>query len=83
MPGHAPGHVVFYNAANQTLIAGDTVFAGSIGRTDLPGGDFELLISGIRNKILTLPDDTKVLTGHGEDTTVGEEKQSNPFFQDN
>lgn len=82
VPGHAPDHVVFYNAANQTLIAGDTVFAGSIGRTDLPGGDFELLINGIRNKIFTLPDNTKVMTGHGEDTTIGEEKASNPFFQD-
>ncbi len=80
VPGHSPGHVVFYNAANSELLAGDTVFKGSIGRTDLPGGNHKLLIEGIRSKILSLPANTKILPGHGDDTTVGAESKSNPFL---
>lgn len=80
-PGHSPGHLCFYNAKENLLIAGDTLFAGSIGRTDLPGGDYSTLIASIKEKIFTLPPDTKVLSGHGPDTTVEVEKKSNPFFQ--
>lgn len=80
-PGHSPGHLCFYNAKENVLIAGDTLFAGSIGRTDLPGGDYSTLMTSIREKIFTLPPSTKVLPGHGPDTTVEEEKKSNPFFQ--
>ena len=69
----------FYNKGTDTLIAGDTVFAGSIGRTDLPGGNFEQLMESIKNQILTLPEETKVLAGHGPDTMVGVEKNSIPF----
>ena len=79
-PGHSPGHLCFYNAANGYLIAGDTLFRGSIGRTDLPGGDYETLIRSIKEVILSLPDQTKVLSGHGPDTTVGAERKSNPFL---
>lgn len=79
-PGHSPGHVVFYNAKGGVLIAGDTVFAGSIGRTDLPGGDHAALMRSISEKILVLPDDTKVLPGHGPDTTVAKERKHNPFI---
>ncbi|MBX7145354.1 MAG: MBL fold metallo-hydrolase [Oligoflexia bacterium] len=81
-PGHSPGHVVFYCAELGLLLAGDTVFAGSIGRTDLPGGDYEQLMQSIAEQILTLPDSTKLLPGHGPDTTIGEERRSNPFLQD-
>lgn len=81
-PGHSPGHVVFYQPENNLLIAGDTVFSGSIGRTDLPGGNYQLLINNIRSKILTLPDDTIIMSGHGPDTTVGEERASNPFLSE-
>jgi len=63
----------------KLVICGDALFAGSIGRTDFPGGDMELLVKNIREKILTLPDDTLILPGHGPTTTVGQEKQSNPF----
>lgn len=79
-PGHAPGHVCFYDVAGKTLLAGDTLFSGSIGRTDLPGGDADLLLESIGREILTLPDDTRVLSGHGDDTTVGKERRSNPFL---
>ena len=81
-PGHAPGHVVFYFADQNLLVAGDTVFQGSIGRTDLPGGDHETLLTSIREQILTLPDETKILSGHGPDTTVGQERLTNPFLQE-
>lgn len=80
VPGHSPGHVVFYSAASQFLIAGDVLFYGSIGRTDLPGGDYNTLISNIRNKLFKLPDDTKVYSGHGPETSIGFEKTSNPFL---
>lgn len=80
VPGHSPGHVVFYAATNKELIAGDVLFHGSIGRTDLPGGDYNTLISGIKNKLFNLPDETKVYCGHGPETTLGFEKSSNPFL---
>ncbi len=79
-PGHSPGHLSFYYKPQEILLAGDAVFAGSIGRTDLPGGDHEQLIQSIKDKILTLPDDVKILSGHGPDTSVGIEKKTNPFL---
>jgi len=79
VPGHALGHVVF--VGNGFVIAGDTLFRESIGRTDLPGGDLELLLSGIRSQILTLPLETVVFSGHGPETTVGHEKKRNPFLK--
>jgi len=81
VPGHCPGSLCFYSSTHQFLIGGDVLFAGGIGRTDLPGGDYNLLIQGIREKILVLPEATKVLPGHGPITTVGEERQNNPFLQ--
>jgi hydroxyacylglutathione hydrolase len=80
-PGHAPGHVVFYNAEDKTLIAGDVLFQESIGRTDLPGGDYETLISSIRTKLFVLPDEVTVYPGHGPETTIGHEKKYNPFLK--
>ena len=81
-PGHAPGHLCFYNAEEKVLIAGDTLFAGSVGRTDLPGGSHKTLMRSIREKILSLPAETRVLPGHGPDTTVGIEAATNPFIQE-
>lgn len=81
-PGHTPGHVVFYSADAGLLIAGDVLFAGSIGRTDFPMGNHQQLISAIRDKLFQLPDDTVVLPGHGPLTTLGEEKRHNPFVAD-
>ena len=80
-PGHAPGHVCFYNEADGYVIGGDVLFAGSIGRTDLPGGNFEVLIDSIKTQLLTLPDETKVYPGHGPATTIGRERMHNPFLQ--
>ena len=80
-PGHSPGHVCFYAEATGDLIAGDTLFAGSIGRTDLPGGDHQTLLDSIKRELLVLPADVRVCSGHGEDTTIGEEIQNNPFLQ--
>lgn len=80
VPGHSPGHLVFYSPKDKFIIAGDVLFYGSIGRTDLPGGDYNTLISGIKNKLFILPDDTKVYSGHGPETTLGFEKSSNPFL---
>ena len=80
IPGHSPGHVVLYHAETKQLIAGDVLFYGSIGRTDLPGGNHELLISGIKEKLFELPDDVKVFCGHGPETTIGFEKKTNPFL---
>lgn len=80
VPGHSPGHVVFYNRAEKFLIAGDVLFYGSIGRTDLPGGDYHALINGIKSKLFALPDDTKVYSGHGPETSIGFEKNTNPFL---
>jgi glyoxylase-like metal-dependent hydrolase (beta-lactamase superfamily II) len=81
IPGHSSGHVVFIAEGLEPLVVfgGDVLFAGSIGRTDFPGGSFEQLRSGIHGKLFPLPDDTLVLPGHGPPTTVGREKQSNPF----
>lgn len=79
-PGHSPGHIVL--VGDGLVIAGDVLFAGSIGRTDLPGGDYHQLMESIRTKILTLPDKTVVYPGHGPATTVGEERRSNPFLAD-
>ncbi len=81
IPGHSAGHVVFvWNAGRPTVVfGGDVLFAGSIGRTDFPDGSFEQLAEGIWKKLFTLPDDTVVLPGHGPSTTVGHEKQNNPF----
>lgn len=80
-PGHAPGHIAFYNGENNVVFSGDALFQGSIGRTDLPGGDFNRLIQSIEEKLLTLPDETHVLSGHGPATTIGRERVSNPFLQ--
>lgn len=79
-PGHSPGSVCFYCKSERILIAGDVIFQGSIGRTDLPGGDFDTLISSIRNVVLQLPDDVIVYSGHGPLTTIGQERISNPFL---
>jgi hydroxyacylglutathione hydrolase len=79
-PGHAPGHVVLYEAASGQLIGGDVLFKGSVGRTDLPGGDHATLIQSIVTELLTLPDATVVHPGHGPTTTIGAERRSNPFL---
>lgn len=79
-PGHSPGHVSFYFPEENTVISGDALFSGSIGRTDLPGGNHEQLIRSIKQNILTLADETSVLSGHGDDTTVGRERKNNPFL---
>ncbi len=79
-PGHSPGGVVFYNPEAKILIAGDVLFYGSIGRTDLPGGSYELLVENIKTKLLTLPEETIVYCGHGPETTIGFEKKNNPFL---
>ncbi|MEK9657919.1 MAG: MBL fold metallo-hydrolase [bacterium] len=97
VPGHSPGHVVLFIADEEVtfegdfvtekvvfgplLIAGDTLFRGSIGRSDLPGGDGELLLASIRSQLFTLPDQTLVLSGHGPNTSIGREKQHNPFLR--
>ena len=80
VPGHSAGSLCFYSASDGILIVGDVLFAGSIGRTDLPGGDFDLLTNGIREKLFTLPLDTKVYPGHGPTTSIDREIHSNPFF---
>ncbi|WP_187261187.1 MBL fold metallo-hydrolase [Pontibacter beigongshangensis] len=79
-PGHAPGHVVFYSEKDKACIGGDVLFRSSIGRTDLPGGDFDTLIRSIHTKMFTLPDDVTVYPGHGPETTIGFEKKHNPFL---
>lgn len=81
-PGHSPASISFYNKDTHDLIAGDVLFQGSIGRTDLPGGDYDTLISHIKNKFMMLPDDVIVYSGHGPSTTIGRERMSNPFLQD-
>jgi glyoxylase-like metal-dependent hydrolase (beta-lactamase superfamily II) len=80
-PGHSPGHVCLYSAADNFVIAGDVIFQSSIGRTDLPGGDFDTLIQSIHQNILTLPDETKIYSGHGPATTVGLERMNNPYIK--
>ena len=80
-PGHTEGSICLYLPDQQTLIAGDTLFAGSIGRTDLPGGSFEKIMRSLHTRVLALPDETAVVPGHGPATTIGEERESNPFLQ--
>jgi glyoxylase-like metal-dependent hydrolase (beta-lactamase superfamily II) len=79
-PGHTPGHVILYSQADCLVFCGDVIFNGSVGRADLPGGDFATLIRSIHTQILTLPDETRLLSGHGPETTVGEERRHNPFL---
>jgi glyoxylase-like metal-dependent hydrolase (beta-lactamase superfamily II) len=80
-PGHTPGHCCFYLASEGWLFSGDQLFAGSIGRTDLPGGDFDALMRSMDERVLDLADDTRVLPGHGPETTVGRERRTNPFLR--
>lgn len=80
-PGHSPASISLYHEPSSVLIAGDVLFRQSIGRTDLPGGDFNTLISSIRTRLFILPDDTVVYPGHGPETTIGYEKSYNPFLQ--
>lgn len=79
-PGHTPGHVMYYNEAANVMFCGDVIFRSSIGRTDLPKGDHATLINSIRTQVLTLPDETRLLNGHGPETTVGFERVYNPFL---
>ncbi|MBI5380912.1 MAG: MBL fold metallo-hydrolase [Opitutae bacterium] len=81
VPGHCPGNILFYLPAAKTALVGDALFNGSIGRTDLPGGGFEILAKSIRTQIYTLPDETAVYPGHGPATTVGDEKAGNPYVR--
>lgn len=83
IPGHTPGHVVYICEGEEppVVFVGDVIFAGSIGRSDFPGGDYEALVRGIRTKLYTLPNETRLLPGHGPATTVGREKRSNPFVR--
>jgi glyoxylase-like metal-dependent hydrolase (beta-lactamase superfamily II) len=81
-PGHTRGHCVFYVAESGICFCGDLIFAGSVGRTDFPDGDFGTLERSIREQIYTLPDSTRLLSGHGPETTVGEEKRTNPFVSE-
>ena len=81
VPGHCPGNVLFYSAAAAAAFVGDALFAGNVGRTDLPGGSMATLTDSIRRQIYTLPDETVVYPGHGQDTTVGEEKANNPHVR--
>jgi hydroxyacylglutathione hydrolase len=81
VPGHSPGGILFYHQETANLIAGDVLFSGSVGRSDLPGGDHDSLISGILQKLMVLPDDVVVYPGHGPSTTIGNERSHNPFLQ--
>lgn len=81
VPGHSPGHVAFYYEKGEFIIGGDVLFNGSIGRTDLPGSDFDTLVNSIQTQFFTLPDETKVYPGHGPLTTIGFEKMNNPFVK--
>jgi hydroxyacylglutathione hydrolase len=83
VPGHSPGHIALYNREAAVCISGDVLFKRSIGRTDLPGGDHEILIRSIRTKLFTLPDHTKIYPGHGPQTSIGDEKKFNPFCSEN
>ena len=80
-PGHSPGSISFYSKAHKFVIAGDVLFLGSVGRTDLPGGDFTILEESIKTKLYTLPEDVIVHPGHGESTTIGDEIKTNPFVK--
>lgn len=81
VPGHSPGSIVYYSEKDGCAFSGDVLFKGSIGRTDLDGGDFTTLRNGILSKLFSLPDQTYIYTGHGEPTTIGNEKMNNPFFR--
>jgi glyoxylase-like metal-dependent hydrolase (beta-lactamase superfamily II) len=78
-PGHSPGGIALHGEG--CVFVGDTLFSGSIGRTDLPGGDYDTLIRSVREKLFALPEDTRVFCGHGPETTIGREKKHNPFFR--
>jgi hydroxyacylglutathione hydrolase len=78
-PGHSPGHVSYYSKENKFILSGDVLFEGSVGRTDLPGGDFAVLQETIKTRLYTLPEDTVVYSGHGNTTTIGDEMKSNPY----
>ena len=80
-PGHSPGSITFYSKENKFAISGDVLFQGSVGRTDLPGGDFSLLEESIKTKLYTLPEDVIIFPGHGESTTVADEMKTNPFVK--
>ena len=80
VPGHSAGSIAFYSEEDNVVFTGDALFAGSIGRTDLPGGSYETLINSINNKLFVLPADTVVYPGHGDSTTIGEEMRTNPYF---
>jgi len=80
-PGHAPGHLAFYAESEGLVLSGDALFAGSVGRTDLFGGSMQVLVRSISERLLTLPDDTRVYPGHGPQTTIGDERSYNPFLQ--
>jgi glyoxylase-like metal-dependent hydrolase (beta-lactamase superfamily II) len=79
-PGHSPGHVILVAEDDELALVGDLVFAGSVGRTDLPGGDYQALFDSIRRHVLTMSDETRLLTGHGPPTSVGQERMGNPFL---
>jgi hydroxyacylglutathione hydrolase len=80
-PGHSPGSIVYFNRVQRLAIVGDVLFAGSIGRTDLPGGDYQQLIESIKDKLLPLGDDVAIISGHGPTSTIGHERATNPFLQ--
>jgi hydroxyacylglutathione hydrolase len=82
VPGHAPGSLAFYSLKDKCVFTGDALFSGSIGRTDLPGGDYDTLIESIGSRLFVLPTDTVVYPGHGEATTIGREIKTNPFFRE-
>jgi glyoxylase-like metal-dependent hydrolase (beta-lactamase superfamily II) len=79
-PGHTPGHCCFYLASEGILLSGDQLFRGSVGRTDLPGGNWEQLLTSMSSQVLTLPDEVRVLPGHGPETSIGRERRSNPYL---
>jgi len=80
-PGHSPGSIVYFNPVQRLAIVGDVLFAGSIGRTDLPGGNYQQLIESIKDKLLPLGDDVAIISGHGPTSTIGDERATNPFLQ--
>jgi glyoxylase-like metal-dependent hydrolase (beta-lactamase superfamily II) len=80
VPGHSAGSLAYYSESDKVVFTGDALFSGSIGRTDLPGGNYEILLNSIRKKLFTLPSDTVVYPGHGEPTTIEKETKTNPYF---
>jgi hydroxyacylglutathione hydrolase len=80
-PGHSPGSIIYFNPVQRLAMVGDVLFAGSIGRTDLPGGDYQQLIESIKDKLLPLGDDVAIISGHGPTSTIGHERATNPFLQ--